>query len=91
MHVPFGALVIPWVIKEYIIAAGSYPIAAVWIAMVYFVILRHFYKRPYMSPEDLKKKIEELRKNGPSPINRPESGGPLSIDPVSMSQIDEMI
>jgi hypothetical protein len=44
-----------------------------------------------MTVDEFKEKLFEMRNVGPSPVNRPDSGGPLSIDPIQMKQIDDMV
>ena len=81
-HIPYGLLVAPWIIGDDIFVAGMYPACIIFCIIIYFAFLRPFYQKTFMNLDEFKAKVEELRKTGPSPVNRPDLGGPLSIDPV---------
>jgi hypothetical protein len=91
VHIPLGLLAAPWLIGDPIFCAFMYPACLIFCAMIYLVIFRPFYARPAMSHTEMREKLLELRKVGPCPVNRPESGGPLSIDPLQIKQYDDMI
>lgn len=41
--------------------------------------------------QELKERIQEIRALGPAPTNQPNMGGPLSIDPIQMQQLEELV
>ena len=72
-------------------AAGMYPFAAIFFLITTCFFICPVFKQKWLSMEELKELLKQVRAKGPSPTNRPSQGGPLSIDPVSFKQLDAFI
>ncbi len=90
-HIPYALLVIPWANGVPIMAAGMYPMAVIFFLITTCFFICPVFKQKWLSMEELKEKLQQVRAKGPSPTNRPNQGGPLSIDPVSFKQLEALI
>jgi hypothetical protein len=90
-HIPYLLLVLPWAIGVPIMAAGMYPMAVFFFLFTTCFFICPVFKQKWLSMEELKEKIQQVRAKGPSPTNRPSQGGPLCIDPVSFKQLEALI
>lgn len=72
-------------------AAGMYPMACIIYTVILCIFIRPVFTQKWLSMEELVQKVNEIRAKGPTPTNRPNEMGPLSIDPVRPEHIQNLI
>ena len=90
-NIPYALLVLPWIFGVPMMAAGMYPMAVIFFLITTCFFICPVFKQNWLSMEELKEKLQQVRAKGPSPTNRPNQGGPLSIDPVSFKQFEALV
>jgi len=90
-HIPYGFLIIPWVVGVPIMAAGMYPMCFFFFLALFIVFIRPVFQTKWMSRDDLLQKLKEMRGKGPCQTNKPGDGGPLSIDPLQVKHLDDVL
>jgi hypothetical protein len=91
VNAPYALLVLPWVLGNPFFCSFMYPIFFSIIIIFYLIFYCNFFRQTVVTDDFIREKILSLRPIGPCPVNRPESGGPLSIDSVQIKQYDDMI
>lgn len=84
LNAPIALFVLPWVLGETILVAFKYPAAVIIFILMMCLLVRPVFKVKYMSIEEMKEKIKEMRERAPCPTNKYFAGGPQCIDPVQI-------
>ena len=80
-HVPPGLIAAPWLIGEAFLCGPMYVMATIFFLITFFAFIRPVFQRKFLDFDELQELIKKTRGKGPSPVNRPNEGGPLCIDP----------
>jgi hypothetical protein len=84
LNAPIALFVLPWVFEDIIFVAFMYPAAVIIFILMMCFLVRPVFNAKYLSIEEMKEKIKEMRERSPCPTNKYFAGGPQCIDPVQI-------